>query len=138
MKNKSNLYLGDKKILLHGDYLRYKNSDIENIEVLIEKINSIGIKKLENQYRNILWSIAGFSASLVSWYFLEENFLSNLLSILCFFGATFFLIAYFIFSNYFLLEIKSYRNTIKIEFPVTKINLVEKFKKSLLERINKY
>jgi cell division protein FtsW (lipid II flippase) len=135
MNNTYNLHVGEKKIFLHGDYLRYKNSDFENTEVLIEKISSVSIKKLKNYYKNIFWSLAGFFASLVSWYFLEENFLNNLLSILCFLGATFFLIAYFVLSNYFLLEINTNRNTIQIEFPINKMNLVEKFKKRLLERI---
>jgi|TARA_B110000263_G_scaffold67056_1_gene58013 hypothetical protein len=135
MKDISNLYLGEKKILLHGDYLRYKNSDIENTEILIEKINSVVIKKFKNQYSYIGWSLAGFSASLISWFFLEENFLGSLLSIICLFGATIFFIAYFIFLNYFLLEINSNNNTIKVEFPIHKMIKVEKFKKKLLERI---
>ena len=135
MKNISNLYLGGKKILLHGDYLRYKNSEIENSEVLIKKINSIAITKFKNQYNNLFWSGAGFFASLVSWFFLEENFFNAILSIICLISAIFFLLAYFMFSNYFLLEIKSSNNIIKIEFPFYKMNLVEKFKKVLIQRI---
>ncbi|NCG34546.1 MAG: hypothetical protein GWO78_00910 [Dehalococcoidales bacterium] len=135
MKDISNLYLGEKKILLHGDYLRYKNSEIENNEVLISKINSIVITKFKNQYNNLFWSGTGFSASLVSWFFLEENFFSTVLSIICLISAIFFLLAYFLISNYFLLEIKSTNNIIKIEFPFYKMNLVEKFKKVLIQRI---
>ena len=135
MKDISNLYLGGKKILLHGDYLRYKNSEIENNEVLISKINSIVITKFKNQYSNLFWSGTGFSASLVSWFFLEENFFATVLSIICLISAIFFLLAYFVISNYFLLEIKSTNNIIKIEFPFYKMNLVEKFKKVLIQRI---
>ena len=135
MKDISNLYLGEKEILLHGDYLRYKNSEIENNEVLISKINSIVITKFKNQYSNLFWSGTGFSASLVSWFFLEENFFATVLSIICLISAIFFLLAYFMFSNYFLLEIKSSNNIIKIEFPFYKMNLVEKFKKVLIQRI---
>ena len=38
-KNQNFLRLGNKNLYIHGDFLRYKNDDSENIEILITKID---------------------------------------------------------------------------------------------------
>ena len=125
-KEQNFLNLGNKKLCLHGSYLRYKNSDSENIEFLISKITSISVKRLENQYKNLLWGFTGFFFSIVSWYFLDNSLLSNILSILSFFGGAFYFISYFIFSSYFKLVIATQRLDISLEFPPQKKNSVNK------------
>ena len=135
-KEQNFLNLGNKKLYLHGSYLRYKNNDSENIEFLISKITSISVKRLENQYKNLLWAFTGFFFSLVSWYFLDNNLPSNILSILSFFGGAFYFISYFIFSSYLELVIATQRFDVSLEFPPQKKNSVTKFVQFIKETRN--
>ena len=133
-KDQNFLRLGNKNLYIHGDFLRYKNEDSENIEILITKIVSISIEKLEGQYKNLIWATLGFILSVISWYFLENTLLSNLLCILSLIGGTVYLLSYFIFSNYLKLIIKTSRLDLYLEFPSQKKYSVNKFKKMLLEK----
>ena len=136
-KNQNFLRLGNKNLYIHGAFLRYKNDDSENIEILITKIVSISIEKLEGQYKNLIWAMLGFILFVISWYFLENTLLSNILCVLSLLGGTVYLLSYFIFSNYLKLIIKTSRLDLYLEFPSQKKYSVNKFKNLLLEKLHR-
>ena len=62
-KKQSFLNLGNKKLHLHGSYLRYKNSDSENIEFFSRDSTRIGMNlEFEYSLENGNWNHKGFSS----------------------------------------------------------------------------
>ncbi len=138
MQKNSFIKIGAKELAIHGDYLRFKNDEEENTELIIYKITSVSIQKIGNLYSKLGWAFLGFFCALVSWYFLEESLLSNLLSLLSLIGGIVYFLSYFIVSNYQEMLIKSPRQEINIEFPITKTNKVNMFKRELLNRMKTF
>jgi hypothetical protein len=127
---------GNKELVIHGDYLRFK--DDESIkDIIVDKITSISIDGLKNQYSKLLWATLGFLSSLISWYFLEESLLSSIVSILSLIGGIIFFISYFVLTTYSKLTIKTSRLDIVIEFSDLRKNKFIEFKKTLLSKISK-
>ena len=127
---------GNKELVIHGDYLRFK--DDESIkDIIVDKITSITIDGLNNQYSKLLWATLGFLSSLISWYFLEESLLSSIVSILSLIGGIIFFISYFVLTTYSKLTIKTSRLDIVIEFSDLRKNKFIEFKKTLLSKISK-
>jgi len=127
---------GNKELVIHGDYLRFK--DDESIkDIIVDKITSISIDGLKNQYSKLLWATLGFLSSLISWYFLEESLLSSIVSILSLIGGIIFFISYFVLTTYSKLTIKTSRLDIVIEFSDLRKNNFIEFKKTLLSKISK-
>lgn len=124
---------GNKELAIYGDYLRFK--DNESIKsVILSKINSILVDGVNNQYSKLLWSCLGFLTSIISWYFLEENLMSTLISIFSFIGGLIFFISYFILSSYLKMTIKTTSIDIVLEFPSHKKNMFLEFKRTLLDK----
>ena len=127
---------GNKELAIYGDYLRFK--DNESIKsVILSKINSILVEGVNNQYSKLLWSCLGFLTSIISWYFLEENLMSTLISIFSFIGGLIFFISYFILSSYLKMTIKTTSIDIVLEFPSHKKNMFLEFKRTLLDKTSK-
>ena len=127
---------GNKELAIYGDYLRFK--DNESIKsVILSKINSILVDGVNNQYSKLLWSCLGFLTSIISWYFLEENLMSTLISIFSFIGGLIFFISYFILSSYLKMTIKTTSIDIVLEFPSYKKNMFLEFKRTLLDKTSK-
>ncbi len=127
---------GNKELAIYGDYLRFK--DNESIKsVILSKINSILVDGVNNQYSKLLWSCLGFLTSIISWYFLEENLMSTLISIFSFIGGLIFFISYFILSSYLKMTIKTTSIDIVLEFPSHKKNMFLEFKRTLLDKTSK-
>ncbi|MBC78149.1 MAG: hypothetical protein CL745_00890 [Chloroflexi bacterium] len=126
---------GNKELAIHGDYLRFKDDDSIK-DIVVDKITSISIEGLNNQYSKLLWAILGFLSSIISWYFLEESLLSTLVSILSLIGGLIFFISYFVFSFYSKITIKTSRIDIVLEFSELKKNKILEFKKTLLSKIS--
>ncbi len=127
---------GNKELVIYGDYLRFK--DNESIKsVILSKINSILVDGVNNQYSKLLWSCLGFLTSIISWYFLEENLMSTLISIFSFIGGLIFFISYFILSSYLKMTIKTTSIDIVLEFPSHKKNMFLEFKRTLLDKTSK-
>ena len=127
---------GNKELAIYGDYLRFK--DNESIKsVILSKINSILVDGVNNQYSKLLWSCLGFLTSIISWYFLEENLMSTLISIFSFIGGLIFFISYFILSCYLKMTIKTTSIDIVLEFPSHKKNMFLEFKRTLLDKTSK-
>ncbi|MBA46508.1 MAG: hypothetical protein CL893_00290 [Dehalococcoidia bacterium] len=127
---------GNKELAIYGDYLRFK--DNESIKsVILSKINSILVDGVNNQYSKLLWSCLGFLTSIISWYFLEENLMSNLISIFSFIGGLIFFVSYFILSSYLKMTIKTTSIDIVLEFPSHKKNMFLEFKRTLLDKTSK-
>jgi len=126
---------GNKELAIHGDYLRFKDDDSIK-DIVVDKITSISVEGLNNQYSKLLWAILGFLSSIISWYFLEESLLSTLVSILSLIGGLIFFISYFVFSFYSKITIKTSRIDIVLEFSELKKNKILEFKKTLLSKIS--
>ena len=127
---------GNKELAIYGDYLRFK--DNESIKsVILSKINSILVDGVNNQYSKLLWSCLGFLTSIISWYFLEENLMSTLISIFSFIGGLIFFVSYFILSSYLKMTIKTTSIDIVLEFPSHKKNMFLEFKRTLLDKTSK-
>tara|TARA_Y100000768_G_C23961295_1_gene675515 strand:+ start:610 stop:1020 length:411 start_codon:yes stop_codon:yes gene_type:complete len=126
---------GNKELAIHGDYLRFKDDDSIK-DIVVDKITSISIEGINNQYSKLLWAILGFLSSIISWYFLEESLLSTLVSILSLIGGLIFFISYFVFSFYSKITIKTSRIDIVLEFSELKKNKILEFKKTLLSKIS--
>lgn len=127
---------GNKELVIHGDYLRF--TDDESIkDIIVDKITSITIDGLNNQYSKLLWATLGFLSSLISWYFLEESLLSTIVSILSLIGGIIFFISYFVLTTYSKLTIRTSRLDIVLEFSDLRKNKFIEFKKTLLAKISK-
>ena len=136
MENRSFLKSGSKEIALHGKLLRYKNED-EIKDVVVEKIDSISIENTKGIQSNLGWAFLGFIVSLVSWYFLDESFLSTSIAIISMIAGLIFFGSYFLLSTYSTLVIKTARIDISFEFSSINRRKVNEFRKILLARIKK-
>ena len=137
MKKTSFIKSGDKELAIHGDYLRFK--DDESIkDIVINKITSISVENINDQYSKLIWAALGFFTSIISWYLLEESIFSTIISILSLIGAVVFFISYFLLSLYRKFTIKTARIDIFLEFSSLDNYKILEFKKTLLERMNSY
>jgi hypothetical protein len=133
MKTLKYLSFGGKKVIINGNYLRYKDFDESYKAIHLSKIISFNIDKNNLANRKLIWASLSFLLSLIIWFFLFENIFNTFLSIMSFLCATFFLLDYFVKSNYMKLAIKSNLDLISIEFPKNKIIIVRKFIKNIKE-----
>jgi len=133
MKTLKYLSFGGKKIIINGNYLRYKDFDESYKAIHLSKITSLNIDKNNLANGKLIWAFLSFLLSLIIWFFLFESIFNTLLSTLSFLGATFFLLDYFVKSNYMKLAIRTNRDLISIEFPKNKMILVRKFINNIKE-----
>ena len=133
MKTLKYLSFGVKKIIINGNYLRYKDFDESYKAIHLSKITSLNIDKNNLANGKLIWAFLSFLLSLIIWFFLFESIFNTFLSTLSFLCATFFLLDYFVKSNYMKLAIKTNRDLISIEFPKNKMILVRKFINNIKE-----
>ena len=133
MKTLKYLSFGRKKIIINGNYLRYKDFDESYKAIHLSKIISLNIDKNNVANGKLIWASLSFLLSLIIWFFLFESIFNTFLSTLSFLCATFFLLDYFVKSNYMKLAIKTNRDLIFLEFPKNKIVSVRKFIKNIKE-----
>ena len=133
MKTLKYLSFGRKKIIINGNYLRYKDFDESYKAIHLSKIISLNIDKNNVANGKLIWASLSFLLSLIIWFFLFESIFNTLLSTLSFLCATFFLLDYFVKSNYMKLAIKTNRDLIFLEFPKNKIVSVRKFINNIKE-----
>ena len=133
MKTLKYLSFGGKKIIINGNYLRYKDFDESYKAIHLSKIISLNIDKNNVANGKLIWAALSFLLSLIIWFFLFESIFNTLLSTLSFLCATFFLLDYIVKSNHMKLAIKTNRDLIFLEFPKNKIVSVRKFIKNIKE-----
>ena len=133
MKTLKYLSFGGKKIIINGNYLRYKELDESYKSIHLSKIISLNIDKNNVANGKLIWASLSFLLSLIIWFFLFESIFNTLLSTLSFLCATFFLLDYIVKSNHMKLAIKTNRDLIFLEFPKNKIVSVRKFIKNIKE-----
>jgi len=133
MKTLKYLSFGGKKVIINGNYLRYKDFDESYKAIHLSKITSLNIDKNNLANGKLMWASLSLLLSLIIWFFLFESFFNTLLSALSFLCATFFFLDYFVKSNYMKLAIKTNRDLISIEFPKNKMMLVKKFINNIKE-----
>ena len=133
MKTLKYLSFGGKKVIINGNYLRYKDFDESYKAIHLSKITSLNIDKNNLANGKLMWASLSLLLSLIIWFFLFESIFNTLLSALSFLCATFFFLDYFVKSNYMKLAIKTNRDLISIEFPKNKMMLVKKFINNIKE-----
>ena len=133
MKTLKYLSFGGKKVIINGNYLRYKDFDESYKAIHLSKIISLNIDKNNVANGKLIWAALSFLLSLIIWFFLFESIFNTLLSTLSFLCATFFLLDYIVKSNHMKLAIKTNRDLIFLEFPKNKIVSVRKFIKNIKE-----
>ncbi len=99
MKTLKYLSFGGKKVIINGNYLRYKDFDESYKAIHLSKITSFNIDKNNVANRKLIWAFLSFFLSLIIWFFLFESIFNTLLSTLSFLCAIFFLLDYFVKSN---------------------------------------